>query len=700
MSTLQELRKYKTSVDYDSDLEILNKFFLFFTENDFPKYISQLQETTKHKQLYGTDHKKELTIELDDLNNFDSSGLIERFEQNAMTYLNLLYNVIDGNLPEGNGDILYFHRAERLKEKHPNVKITEVLPAALLRNYFLKLKLRNNFYAKSIRQIKSADIGRVVKFRGIITKISITKPYIRVSTYICDACGSETYVETADDVVDFLDECPSEKCKYRKTKGNLSLQTRGSKFTKFQQVKIQELTSDTPFGCIPTSLNLECYDNLCDILRPGDACEISGIFMARPLKKMFTGLLREAYVYVTDVHKGQIVESTEFDFCEFSPQADFDLLKTNKLCFNPDFLVKSFAPEIFGMEDTKKLILLLLLGSPSIKTNDNMFVRGTINVLLVGDPGIAKSVLLKTAVILADGIYTTGHGTSGAGLTANITRDNLTRELILEAGALVLADKTVCAIDEMDKMSDYDRTAIHEVMEQHTVSISKAGITTSLNARTSILAAANPIGALNPKVSLSKNLNFPVSLLSRFDAILLLKDEPNEEKDRNLAKHICNFNEKHEETLSYEVLKSFIGNARKLRPKISEELGKEMTNLYVQARQENDTLTPRYLLSLIRLAYANARLRFSLEVTMKDVNEAHRLISITQTTLKRRGVLKQQEIYNAIYSMSKDGKVNINDVFEITRGRFEKKDIESVIKEFENAGIWELTNDELEFITH
>lgn len=694
MTTVQELRKYKTTIDYEADKEILNKFFLFYTENEIPKYISQMHESIKNGNIYATQIKKELTIELDDLDNYDSSGLIDRFEQNAMSYLNILYNIIDNYPPEGSQDILYYHRSERLKEKHPNVKILDILPAVLMRNYFLKIKLRNNFLTKSIRQIKSIDIGKLVKFRGIITKTSITKPYIRVSTYICDSCGSETYVETSDDIVDYLDECPSEKCKYKKNKSNLTLQTRGSKFSKFQQIKIQELTSDTPFGCIPSNLSLECYDNLCDVLKPGESCEISGIFMVRPMKQMFTGLLRESYVYVTDINKGQIIENTEYDFCEFGKQEE------NKMSFNPDFLIKSFAPEIFGMEDTKKLILLLLLGSPSIKTDDKMFVRGTINILLVGDPGIAKSVLLKTAVKISDGLYTTGHGTSGAGLTANISKDNLTGETILEAGALVLSDKTICAIDEMDKMTEYDRTAIHEVMEQHTVSISKAGITTSLNARTSILAAANPIGTLNPKKSLSKNLNFPVSLLSRFDAILLLKDEPNEERDRKLATHICDFNENKQETLSYEVIKSFINKAKKLNPKISEELSNEISNYYVQARQDNDTLTPRYLLSLIRLSYANARLRFSEEVTIKDVNEAQRLINLTQITLKSKGILKQQEIYNAIYSMSKDGKVNINDIFQITSGRFDKKEIETVIKDFENAGIWELTDDELEFITN
>merc|ERR1719197_1408226 len=202
---------------------------------------------------------------------------------------------------------------------------------------------------------------------------------------------------------------------------------------------------------------------------------------------------------------------------------------------------KSIAPEIFGHLDVKKALLLALVGSFTKTMKDGMKIRGDIHTLLMGDPGVAKSQLMKQACNIAPrSVYTTGKGSSGVGLTASVVRDQNTGEVSLEGGALVLADMGVCCIDEFDKMEESDRTAIHEVMEQQTVSIAKSGITTTLNCRTTVLAAANPVyGRYNPYKSPVENIDLPPALLSRFDLTFLLLDTVENDRDKQLALHVC-----------------------------------------------------------------------------------------------------------------------------------------------------------------
>lgn len=308
----------------------------------------------------------------------------------------------------------------------------------------------------------------------------------------------------------------------------------------------------------------------------------------------------------------------------------------------------SLAPEIYGHLDVKKALLLLLVGGVD-KRPDGMKIRGNINICLMGDPGVAKSQLLGYISRLAvRSQYTTGRGSSGVGLTAAVMKDPLTGEMMLEGGALVLADQGVCCIDEFDKMAESDRVAIHEVMEQQTISIAKAGIMTTLNARVSILAAANPaFGRYNPRRTVEQNIQLPAALLSRFDLLWLIQDKADRENDLRLAKHIT-FVHSHgkqppsrTQAIDMNLMRKYIMLCKRKNPIIPTELTDYIVGAYVELRREarnskDMTFTSaRNLLGILRLSTALARLRLSDAVEKNDVAEALRLLEMSKDSLNQ-----------------------------------------------------------------
>jgi len=376
-------------------------------------------------------------------------------------------------------------------------------------------------------------------------------------------------------------------------------------------------------------------------------------------------------------------------------------------------LSSSIAPEIYGHEDVKKALLLLLVGGVD-RNPSGMKIRGNINICLMGDPGVAKSQLLSYMDRLAPrSQYTTGRGSSGVGLTAAVMKDPLTGEMTLEGGALVLADQGICCIDEFDKMDEGDRTAIHEVMEQQTISIAKAGIMTSLNARVSILAAANPAyGRYNNKRSIEDNIQLPAALLSRFDLLWLIADKSDRENDLRLARHITyvhqnNTNPPQQYTpLDMKLMRRYIAMCQKQVPLIPTELRDYIVGCYCELRKESraeenkNTTTftsARTLLAILRLSTALARLRTAQVVEKDDVCEAIRLMEMSKDSLKApatttKGQQEVDRIYQFVLSIAEGSKtVKVQDIKDRATTKGYKPDaIDRCLEEYESLDVWQL----------
>lgn len=681
MQSVQELKKIDPALSYAADLERLKRFFLFYQEDGQYKYLDVLRS-----------QGDSVDIDLNDLGMFDETGLADRFERNAFSYVRLAHKAIDDILfndeeyaLDNADDMFLSQRISRFKEVHPEKKVTDAFPGQLLRNYTVNVVPRDT-QVRSVRDIRADCIGSLIKVRGIVTRVTQMKPSVRVATYICESCGTEIYQSVQNDSFDLLEECFSEKCRTRKIRGTLCLVTRGSKFVKFQSLQLQELTSDVPHGCVPRLINVECYSTLTDKTRPGEYVVLSGVFLPKPyygFRRLRAGLLNDVYLHCTHIESSALTV------------VPLDVRMTM------DSLISSFAPEIFGMQDIKKILLLTLVGAPQIVRDDGMRIRGDINVLLIGDPGIAKSQLLKSVLrVSRRGVYTTGKGSSGVGLTASISKDPVTGEVVLEGGALVLSDKGVCCIDELDKMNENDRVSIHEVMEQQSVSISKAGINTTLNARCAVLGAANPLkGRYDPNKSLGYNIGLPVSLISRFDVLCILKDDANPDKDLEMASHITALHfEQQDSIFDYTHIKAFIEQAKTVVPVLPRSLKDRLACAYISARKDPN-ITPRYLLALIRLSLAHARLRLSSIVEDQDVSEVINLLEMMKIpTLQPKSTTSPKyHIYNFIVSLAREcgdhRVVNLNELFAAST--YNSTQVENVISEFEAAGIWMRSNDEI-----
>ena len=521
---------------------------------------------------------------------------------------------------------------------------------------FSKLRIRDSEYADQIkrvyvrfrglpaetplRRIGSEQIGMLVMVSGIIVRATSVQPYIMKAAFRCGACGELVLIDQTDQFLKTPKECPS--CNSRR---GFELEPKESVFIDSQKLTIQERPEELPPGQLPRQINIDLNDDMVDTARPGDRVSVVG--MIGLLRKQGRGGTLRTFDFILNANNVDVA-GQETELFEITPE---DEAKIREIAEDPWVhrrMLQSIAPSIYGHEIIKEAIMYLLFGGVSLNLPD-VRIRGDINVLMVGDPGTAKSQMLQYAAKIAPrGIMTTGRGSTAAGLTAAVVKEGGSGSFILEAGALVLGDKGVCAIDEMDKMRDEDRGAIHPAMEQQVVTIAKGGIVATLNARTSILAAANPtLGRYNPYQTIAQNISLPVTILSRFDLIFVLRDIPDADLDARIAEHILNQHLSRSTAeiapLDNDLMKKYISYAKSIDPVMTEEVVNRFKDYYVKMRTASIeggeasaiSITARQLESLVRLATARARVHLREEVNVED---AEAVIALTTRSLEQVGI--------------------------------------------------------------
>lgn len=725
------------------------------------KYKNQVLQIAQRERV-------NLRVDIDDVASFDEE-LAEAIQANGKRFVYLLSDAVEQMIDEIRKDLnleipardtldIYIeHRILAETRNHPEGPEGEVAreaankyPEQLMRRFEVYFNAsKERIPPISVRDAKAEYIGKLITIKGIVTRTTEVKPMITVATYTCDQCGAETYQPISGPSFVPLERCVSNECKTNKSNGRLYLQNRGSRFMKFQEIKVQEHSDQVPTGSIPRSISIVANGEQTRKAQPGDHVLITGIFLpvakVSGFKQLTGGLLSETYIEAHEIAK---VNKTEDEAGALDDQTILDQihnLHKSENCY--DRLSSSIAPEIYGHEDLKKALLLLLIGGVDTSPY-GMKIRGNINICLMGDPGVAKSQLLSFIDRLSPrSQYTTGRGSSGVGLTAAVIRDPVTDEYVLEGGALVLADLGICCIDEFDKMNEYDRTAIHEVMEQQTISIAKAGIMTSLNARVSILAAANPAyGKYNPKKSIEANIQLPAALLSRFDLLWLISDRADKESDLRLAKHITYVHQNSKnppifydshgrqnteqtddderiEPVDMRLIRKYVELAKAKNPIIPEALSEHLVEAYIEMRQGSRNLlgdgadtgtftSARTLLALIRISTALARLRFGDVVERGDVDEALRLIGMSKESLIAAARAHEAEsaktadaraaaaadklraLMKSIAKANNSRTISMSDLIEkaVTRG-FSQETIDEVVKECEEFNFVSLNED-------
>lgn len=531
------------------------------------------------------------------------------------------------------------------------------------------VRIKDLALTEEIRSLRQLHLNQLIRTQGVVNCATNVIPQLSLVKYDCLKCSYVLgpFVQHQDT------EIKPGTCPGCQSYGPFSVNMEETIFKNYQRLTVQESPGKISAGRVPRAKDVILLGDLCDTCRPGDEIDLTGVYT-----NSYDGSLNIATgfpVFSTVIMANSIVKKQDWTSIS-QTLSDADIREIVNLSRDPHIverIIASICPSIYGHESVKRAIALSLFGGCPKNPAKKHRVRGDINVLICGDPGTAKSQFLKyTTKIAPRAVYTTGQGASAVGLTAYVQKSPVTQEWTLEAGALVLADNGVCLIDEFDKMSDVDRTSIHEAMEQQSISVSKAGIVASLQARCAVIAASNPItGRYNSSRTFAQNVALTEPIISRFDIICIVKDEVNEFKDSTVARfivrsHIKSHHDVEEDELAkvedldkvdkfeeyelidQELLKRYIVYARdRFKPTLSNNQQEDIARVYADMRRESSLtnsipITARHIESIIRCAESHAKMHLRNHVTNDDVKVAIKVVVenfvATQNNLMRKSM--------------------------------------------------------------